>query len=86
MNDRIPDPMPTGQLVVGGGNDSMPNRGTSTGVTDTYGADLSQGADNRIRGFAAATRSDPAFEDSVGGDTGDTGGTSHDDMPSDPNL
>lgn len=31
---------------VQGDSKAMPNRGTSTGVTDTYGADLSQGATN----------------------------------------
>jgi hypothetical protein len=37
----------------------LPNKGTSTGVTDTYGADLSQGASNRISGIGRSTGSDP---------------------------
>lgn len=56
-NRPIPDPMPSGQLQVAGDH-GMPDRGTSTGVTDTYGADLSQGADNRQGSIRGATRSD----------------------------
>lgn len=48
--------MPDGQLQ--GDDKPMPNQGTSTGVTDTYGADLSQGADNRIGSIAGAAKSD----------------------------
>lgn len=48
--------------VLQGDDKSMPDRGTSTGVTDTYGADLSQGADNRIVGIRAATQSDAMFD------------------------
>ncbi len=52
--------MPTG--VLQGDDKPMPDRGTSTGVTDTYGADLSQGADNRTVRITAATRSDAMFD------------------------
>lgn len=37
----------------------LPNVGTMTGVTDTYGADLSADATNRIEGLGRSTRSDP---------------------------
>ncbi len=47
---------PNGQ--VQGDNTPMPNVGTGTGVTDTYGADLSQGADNRQGSITGATKSD----------------------------
>lgn len=53
---------PTGTGQVEGDGKEMPNRGTSTGVTDTYGADLSQGATNRIRGIRGSTQSDPPGE------------------------
>lgn len=48
--------IPSGKLQ--GDDRPMPNQGTSTGVTDTYGADLGQGADNRIGSIRGATRSD----------------------------
>lgn len=51
-------PRPNGQLQ--GDSKSIPDRGTGTGVTDTYGADLSQGATNRSGGMGRATKSDPA--------------------------
>ena len=35
------------------------NKGTGTGVTDTYGADLSPEALNRERGIEGETQSDP---------------------------
>jgi hypothetical protein len=47
---------PSGELQ--GDSAPMPNKGTDTGVTDTYGADLSQSADNRIGSIAGATKSD----------------------------
>ena len=47
---------PTGQLQ--GDTKPMPNQGTATGVTDTYGADLSQSADNRIGTITGSTKSD----------------------------
>lgn len=49
--------IPSGDLQ--GDPTPMPNKGTETGVTDTYGADLSQGATNRQGGIDHATRSDP---------------------------
>jgi hypothetical protein len=48
--------VPNGE--VQGDSTGMPNRGTSTGVTDTYGADLSQGADNRMGSIRGSTGSD----------------------------
>jgi hypothetical protein len=49
--------IPNGELQ--GDNSPMPNKGTETGVTDTYGADLGQSADNRQGAISHATRSDP---------------------------
>ena len=50
-------PRPTGELQgenVGG----LPDRGTSTGFNgDTYGADVSQSALNRMRGISGDTKS-----------------------------
>ncbi len=48
--------LPDGKLQ--GDDKPMPNQGTSTGVTDTYGADLSQGADNRIGSIVRSSKSD----------------------------
>jgi hypothetical protein len=48
--------MPTGKLQ--GDTKPMPDRGTGTAVTDTYGADLSQDAQNR-KGKMSGTDSDP---------------------------
>jgi len=47
---------PSGELQ--GDTKPMPDRGTSTGVSDTYGADLSQGASNSMGGISGATKSD----------------------------
>lgn len=47
---------PSGELQ--GDTASMPDKGTGTGVTDTYGADLSQNADNRTGSIAGSTKSD----------------------------
>ena len=47
---------PTGELQ--GDSKPMPNRGVSTGVTDTYGADLSGDATNRLGGMGNAAKSD----------------------------
>lgn len=47
---------PNGQLQ--GDDKPMPNQGTGTGVTDTYGADLSQNATNRQGSIAGAAKSD----------------------------
>lgn len=51
---------PTGNLE--GDSKAMPDRGTSVGVTDTYGADLSPTAQNRKGKITGATGSDPADE------------------------
>lgn len=46
---------------VAGANGSFGNAGPSTGVTDTYGADISGDALNRQGSIASTTKSDPAF-------------------------
>lgn len=47
---------PNGQ--VQGDSRPLPNKGTTEGVTDTYGADLSQSATNRQGAISHATQSD----------------------------
>lgn len=47
---------------VQGDSRPMPDRGVSTGVTDTYEADLSGDAINRMGGMGRAAKSDPADE------------------------
>ena len=59
---------PTGELQ--GDDRAMPDRGTASGVTDTYGADLSLKAINRKGRFNAV--SDMPF-DSSPGDEGQRG-------------
>lgn len=44
--------------MVQGDNHPMPNKGTTEGVTDTYGADLSPTATNREGAIRHATKSD----------------------------
>lgn len=52
---------PSGQLQ--GDTKPMPDRGTGTGLNgDTYGADISGNATNRLGGLGNATRSDAPFE------------------------
>lgn len=51
---------PTGDLQ--GDTKPLPDRGTRTGVTDTYGASLDQDSTNRLRGISGGTRSDAPFE------------------------
>lgn len=56
---------------IQGDTKAMPDRGISTGVTDTYGADLS--GVNRIGSMGNAAKSDPAFDNEpdggfIGGD------------------
>lgn len=41
---------------------SMPDRGTMTGVTDTYGADLGRDSLNRKGSITGATKSDAAMD------------------------
>jgi hypothetical protein len=48
--------IPSGELQ--GDSKEMPDRGTSTGVSDTYGADLGQSATNREGSIAGSTKSD----------------------------
>lgn len=47
---------PTGELQ--GDDKAMPDRGTSSGVTDAYGADLGQDATNRQGSIRGSTGSD----------------------------
>lgn len=47
---------------VRGARGGFGNAGKSTGVTDTYGADLEGSAINRMGSMAGACKSDPAFE------------------------
>lgn len=56
MNKNGEQYVPNGELQ--GDTGSIPDRGTSEGVTDTYGADVSQNATNRIGGIRPSTRSD----------------------------
>lgn len=51
---------PNGQ--VQGDTKDLPDRGVSTGVTDTYGGDLKQGFNNH-GGIGSDTKSDPATGD-----------------------
>lgn len=44
---------------VQGDTKAMPDRGTSTGASDTYGADISPDATNRMGGLGNAANSDP---------------------------
>ena len=54
-------PRPDGSGVVQGDSGAMPDRGTGTGFNgDTYGADTSQSAINRLGGIKSATKSNPA--------------------------
>lgn len=55
--------MPNKDASLRGDNKAMPNRGSSTGVTDTYGADLGPNATNRKGSIASATKSDAMFKD-----------------------
>jgi len=48
--------IPNGELQ--GDSKPIPDRGSETGVTDTYGADLSPDAKNRLGGIRGATQSD----------------------------
>jgi hypothetical protein len=47
---------PSGELQ--GDTKSMPDRGTRTGVTDTYGCDLSQESCGRMGSMGGAAKSD----------------------------
>ncbi len=49
---------PSGDLQ--GDTSSMPSRGTSTGMGDTYGADLGQDSTNSMGKITGATKSDQA--------------------------
>ena len=61
MSDTNNRPNADGSLR--GDDKPMPNRGTGTGVVDTYGADLSPTAKNRLGSITGATKSDPADEE-----------------------
>jgi hypothetical protein len=58
MSDTNNRPGPNAPLR--GDDKPMPDRGTSTGVTDSYGADLSQSAKNRKGRISGSTGSDSA--------------------------
>lgn len=55
---------PSGELQ--GDTKAMPDRGTKTGATDTYGADISEGAKNAQGKITGATKSDAWDECSPG--------------------
>lgn len=53
----------------GGTGQSLPNRGTSTGLNgDTYGADISGDATNSMGGMKSGTKSNSVFESCPGED------------------
>ncbi len=58
MSDTNNRPVKGGELR--GDDKALPDRGSRTGVTDTYGADLSPGAQNKLGGIAGSTKSNPA--------------------------
>ena len=59
--------MPTGELQ--GDTKAMPDCGCTTGVTDTYGADLSCEATNRLGSLNGGAKSDPMMmENNMDGD------------------
>lgn len=47
---------PTGELQ--GDTSAMPNKGTGTAVTDTYGADIGVDSTNRQGSISGSTKSD----------------------------
>jgi hypothetical protein len=61
------NPLPDGGDSVRGDSGALRDRGTRTGVTDTYGADLGQDATNRASSIAKGTKSDSPFESDVDG-------------------
>lgn len=58
---------PSGELQ--GDTKAMPDRGTSTGVTDTYGANLN--GTNRRGGLGNAAKSDAAYDNDPDGGQAD---------------
>lgn len=60
MSDTNNRPNADGSLR--GDDKPVPNKGTRTNVTDTYGADLSLTATNRQGGISGATKSDSGDE------------------------
>lgn len=52
--------------TVRGDDKAMPNRGTGTNVTDTYGVDLSPGAKNGMGKITGATKSDAPLDNDAG--------------------
>lgn len=56
MNGESQKYIPSGDLQ--GDTKPMPDRGTETGVSDTYEADLGQSATNRIGSITGDTKSD----------------------------
>lgn len=49
---------PEANSRVQGDEKHLPNRGSRTGVEDSYGADLSPDATNKVRGLSRDTQSD----------------------------
>ena len=60
-NDR-----PGPDASIRGDTKDLPNRGTTVGVDDTYGADLGCDATNGCGRITGDTKSDPALDDSPG--------------------
>lgn len=48
--------------VLQGDSSPIPNKGTGTGVTDTYGADIGPSATNRLGSMGSATDSDSRYD------------------------
>jgi hypothetical protein len=58
MNEKLDKVVPRETLQ--GDTKPMPDRGTSTGLTDTYGAQTNLNATNRIGGMGNGAKSDGA--------------------------
>ena len=56
------NPLPDGGDQVRGDTSTLRDKGTRTGVVDSYGADLGQDATNRAGGMASGTKSDAPYE------------------------
>ena len=51
---------PSGELQ--GDTSAIPNRGVSSGLSDTYGADVSESATNSMGKITSSTKSESPFE------------------------
>lgn len=65
MGDANYRPSRNGDLVEGD-TKSMPDRGTGTGVDNSYGADLGQDSTNAMGGISGSTGSDGMQEGGLG--------------------